>query len=106
MIWSHPRMCPLPSVAMGDGHAVTMMPTEEVGLLMSPITGGPVAASYQSAHRWVAARALLTADIAVNGVKVPLSVRGQWLRDGHHRFAVAVDLGLTELPVEYGDEYA
>jgi ParB-like chromosome segregation protein Spo0J len=49
---------------------------------------------------------LLTADIAVNGVKVPLSVRGQWLRDGHHRFAVAVDLGLTELPVEYGDEYA
>ena len=47
----------------------------------------------------------LKADINRNGILRPLLVREdesgeRWLRNGHHRLVLAMELGLTEVPVE------
>jgi len=47
----------------------------------------------------------LKADINRNGIQNPLIVREdesgeRWLRNGHHRLVAAMELGLTEVPVE------
>lgn len=46
----------------------------------------------------------LKADINRNGIQNPLIVREdesgeRWLRNGHHRLVVAMELGLTEVPI-------
>ena len=46
----------------------------------------------------------LKADINRNGIQNPLIVREdesgeRWLRNGHHRLVIAMELGLTEVPI-------
>lgn len=43
----------------------------------------------------------LTADIQQNGITAPLRVVNNVLVDGHHRAIVAMELGLTEVPIVY-----
>lgn len=79
------------------------MPIAEVGLLRS---GG----TELTVEQWCAALPAddervdaLIADIRANGIQVALTVvrygYAMHLTDGHHRFAAAKALGLTELPV-------
>lgn len=41
----------------------------------------------------------LKADIARHGIKEPLIVFGDELREGHHRYQIAKELGIRRLPI-------
>lgn len=43
----------------------------------------------------------LAVDIRKNGITTPLRVVNNYLVDGHHRAVIAMELGITEIPITY-----
>lgn len=91
------------------GPDVHMVPVEKVGRWASGDSRNgewdpvPVIATTKR-KRWNPGYEAIRDDIAKNGIQKPLFASsfarpGPVLDDGHHRFAAAVELGLTHVPV-------
>lgn len=84
-----------------EHRTVLVWSIEEIGELLSPDYPGYTVANapFVSWNTKEGYYDSLKRDIQENGVQIPLVVKGNALKDGHHRWRIAKELGITHLRI-------